>query len=242
MGFYGCCSKSYAGMICALPSSGGLAEHVAMINDFKSLRYLILSDLYRYHGRISVGVFVRELILGVGFRYTFWLRLSGYFAHKSGIRLPLRLLAWLMRRRYIFKFGIAIPYDAPIGPGLYIGHFGSIILNANVRIGRDCTLMQDVTIGVANCGPHQGVPTIGDGVFLGPGAKIFGNIRIGNDAAIGANAVVNRDVPDHAVVVGAPARIVSYDGAAGYVHWTDYDRLIGPDPACGDERSTSDGV
>ena len=74
-----------------------------------------------------------------------------------------------------------------------------------------------MTIGQSNRGDRRGVPTIGSRVYIGPGAKIIGNIQIGNNVAIGANAVVTKDVPDNAVVAGIPARIISMDGADGYV-------------------------
>ena len=64
---------------------------------------------------------------------------------------------------------------------------------------------------------------IGDNVYIGPGAKIFGNIRIGSNVAIGANCVVNEDIPDDAVVVGILGRVISYNGSFGYVNNTDYE-------------------
>lgn len=104
--------------------------------------------------------------------------------------------------------GIDLPSTAEIGPGLYIGHFGGIIVNSKVRIGSDVNLSQQVTIGVGGFGSARGVPTIGDRVYLGPGSKLFGRISVGDDCIIGANAVVNRSVPSGSVVAGVPARII----------------------------------
>jgi serine O-acetyltransferase len=110
-------------------------------------------------------------------------------------------------------WGIDIPRACSIGPGLYIGHFGGIILSPETVMGSDCNLSHDVTIGVAGEGSRLGVPVIGDDVYIAPGAKLFGKIRIGNDVKIGANAVVYKDVPDHAVVVLDPGfRVVSFKG------------------------------
>jgi serine O-acetyltransferase len=110
-------------------------------------------------------------------------------------------------------WGIDIPRTCSIGPGLYIGHFGGIILSPRTVMGSNCNLSHDVTIGVAGEGSSAGVPVIGDDVYIAPGAKLFGKIRIGNDVKIGANAVVYRDVPDHAVVVLDPGfRVVSFKG------------------------------
>jgi len=109
--------------------------------------------------------------------------------------------------------GIHIPWTADIGKGFYIGHFGGIWLG-NIKMGEYCNISQGVTIGIGGRGEFRGVPEIGDRVYIGPGAKIFGKIRIGNNVAIGANAVVSKSLPDNAVAVGNPARIVGYEGSS----------------------------
>lgn len=116
-------------------------------------------------------------------------------------------------RHYKYKYGIEIPYKTSIGKGLYIGHFGGIVVNAQAKLGMNVNLSHGVTIGSNNRGKHQGTPTIGNNVFIAPGAKIIGNIIIGNNAAIGANAVVLEDVPDNVSVAGVPAKIISHKGA-----------------------------
>jgi serine O-acetyltransferase len=77
------------------------------------------------------------------------------------------------------RFGIGISYKTQIGPGLYIGHQGGIVINEQVVIGKNCNLSQQVTIGVSRRGERAGVPTMGDNVYIGPGAKIFGKIQVG---------------------------------------------------------------
>ena len=84
-------------------------------------------------------------------------------------------------------------------------------------IGDNVNISQGVTIGQTNRGKRKGVPVIGNGVYIGPGAKVIGKVTIGNNVAIGANAVVTEDVPDNACVAGVPAKIVSMNGAEGYV-------------------------
>ena len=118
-----------------------------------------------------------------------------------------------MQRHY----GIQIPSATRIGKGFYIGHYGTIIVNAKAIIGDNVNISQGVTIGQANRGQHKGVPVIGNEVYIGPGAKIVGKVVIGNNVAIGANAVVTNDVPDNACVAGVPARIINMKGAEGYV-------------------------
>jgi serine O-acetyltransferase len=91
-----------------------------------------------------------------------------------------------------------------IGAGLVVSHGNGTILAAK-EIGRNCWVHHEVTVGWTYGG---GQPTIGDDVFIGAGAKILGELSIGNGAKIGANAVVIRDVPDGATAVGVPARII----------------------------------
>jgi serine O-acetyltransferase len=101
--------------------------------------------------------------------------------------------------------GICIPSAAQIGKGLYIGHFGTLIVSPETIMGEGCSLSQGVTIGVRG-GDRLGAPRIGDGVYIGAGAKIIGGIQIGAGAVIGANAVVIDDVPPGATAVGVPAK------------------------------------
>ena len=97
---------------------------------------------------------------------------------------------------------------AEFGPGLAILHSFGIVVNSGVRAGRNLTLMQGVTLGM-----EKGrTPVLGDNVFVGAGAKVFGAVVVGSDVKIGANAVVTRDVPDGATVVGIPARVVRLYG------------------------------
>jgi serine O-acetyltransferase len=95
-------------------------------------------------------------------------------------------------------------------------------VHENCQIGRDCNISQGVTLGQANRGPRKGVPVIGDRVYLGPGAKVVGAVRVGSGVAIGANCVVTKDLPEQAVAVGVPARIISFAGSEGYISRTDY--------------------
>lgn len=177
----------------------------------------IARDLYRYYGIFTLKVLLREVFWGIGGRFIIWMRLSGYFKGKGAIYFPLYLLTALLHRHYMFKFGICIPCSTRIGEGLYIGHFGSIVVNHAAVIGRNCNLSQGVAIGATYRGSRPGAPVIGENVYVGPGAKIIGGISIGDNVAIGANCVVTRDVPENAVVVGIPGRVISYKGSEGYI-------------------------
>jgi serine O-acetyltransferase len=119
--------------------------------------------------------------------------------------------------------GISIPWQCEIGDGLYIGHYGSIILAPEARIGHNCSLAQNVTIGMAPSNEGRGAPTVGNRVFIGAHSVLVGRITIGDDAVICAGAVVNKSVPARAVVMGNPARVVSYDGSFDYVFYDGMD-------------------
>ncbi len=119
---------------------------------------------------------------------------------------------FIYRYRILTNWGIDIPREASIGPGLFIAHFGGIIVSPQAIIGKNLDLSQGVTIGISGEGEKRGVPVIGDNVYIGPGAKLFGKIKIGDNVKIGANAVIYKDIPDNAIVVLKPGfEIISFD-------------------------------
>jgi len=143
----------------------------------------------------------------IAFRFSQWL--SRQNALLRALLTPLRVLLYDAVR---MMWGIQIGRTARIGEGLYIGHFGNIIVGRTVVMGRNCNVSQGVTIGLAGQGEKRGAPVIGDHVYLAPGAKVYGKIRIGNNVTIGANAVVYKDIPDNAVVVSSPGfKILTYN-------------------------------
>ena len=146
--------------------------------------------------------------LASGIYYSWWPRF---------LKAPLLgvMVLWQVVIEVLTK--ISLPYRARIGPGLYIGHCGPLVINPDVIIGRDCNLSQVTTIGISGMGEKRGVPIIGDRVFIGPHTLILGPISIGDDAVIGGGSVVVRSVPPHVTVAGNPAKQVSEQGSAGYV-------------------------
>ena len=111
-----------------------------------------------------------------------------------------------------FLTGVDIHPGARIGKNLFIDHATGVVIGETAEIGDDVTLYHGVTLGGTSF--HQGKrhPTLGDRVIVGAGATILGPILIGNDARIGSNAVVLKDVPDSATAVGVPAQIVKHRG------------------------------
>ncbi len=185
-------------------------------------RGLIVSDLWRHAGRTDTRTFLFYFVSVPGFRYTVLLRLYAWTRTKRWGSLGPRQGVVLLLHHYSIRYGIDISRDARIGSGFYIGHFGGILVNAGVVIGDNCNLSHDVTLGQVNRGPRIGCPVIGNNVFIGPGAKIIGRIHVGDDVAIGTNAVVLKDVAPHTSVGGIPAQAISGYGSEGYVNRTDY--------------------
>lgn len=101
-----------------------------------------------------------------------------------------------------------VPYKAQIGKGTYLGYGGiGVVIHSSAKIGDNCVVCQQVTIGGGNS-KYPGTPVIGNNVCINKGAIVYGGITIGNNVDIGANAVVNKPVPNNAVVAGVPAKIL----------------------------------
>ena len=98
-----------------------------------------------------------------------------------------------------------VDLQATLGKGLMLPHPNGVVIHGEARIGDDCMIMQQVTVGMIDEGE---VPVIGNRVYIGAGAKIIGKLIVGDGARIGANAVVVNDVPSNATAVGIPARII----------------------------------
>jgi serine O-acetyltransferase len=168
-----------------------------------SLSRLIKTDLYRHDGLSGLSGFFRGLGKP-GFRYTLLLRLLAVRKRPS----PLRFLLRVLKRRYRFRYGFEINPAARFGEGFHLtDHCGPVVIGP-VTIGKHCSIAHNVTIGRAVKNGGIGRPTLGDRVYVAPGAVLVGRITIGTDVLIAPNAFVNFDVPDHSLVIGNPGRIV----------------------------------
>lgn len=113
------------------------------------------------------------------------------------------------------KLGFSIPLNV-FGPGLSIAHAGTIVVNSKTKVGANCRLHVCVNIG-ASASDSNLAPNIGDDCYIAPGAKIYGDVTIGPNTGIGANAVVNKSFPDgNQTIAGVPARQVSQKGPLEY--------------------------
>ena len=159
--------------------------------------------------RISLGISKKYPAAVVSEIYRFQIQLRKLELAINCSRNPLRIL-WrrFFFRRISVKLGFSISPNT-FGPGLSIAHRGTIVVNGGARIGANCRIHVDVNIGT-EAGKSSAAPKIGDNCYIGPGAKLFGDIEIGPNTVIGANAVVNKSFPEgNQTLGGVPARVIS---------------------------------
>lgn len=154
----------------------------------------------------------------IAYRISHW-----FFLHKRFF-----LARWVSQKAK-FRTGIEIHPGAKIGKGLFIDHGAGVVIGETAEIGDNCTLYQGVTLG--GTGKHKGKrhPTLGNNVFVGSGAKVLGPFTVGDNAKIGANAMVLNAVPANATAVGVPARVVRMNGKR-VSDALDLDQIHMPDP------------
>lgn len=128
--------------------------------------------------------------------------------NNKALRAPLSFLYRQMEKHVRFKYGIELPYTVMLGNNVTFEHQHGVVIHGQANIGDGCIIRQGVTIGNKSLEAPFDAPSIGSYVNIGAGAKILGRVRIGNHAAIGANAVVTSDIPDYAVAVGIPAKVI----------------------------------
>lgn len=122
------------------------------------------------------------------------------------LRAPLSVFYRWMFRYCRNHYGVELPYSVTLGRRVVIEHQGAIVIHGDCVIGDDCVIRQGVTMGNRHLAQPYDAPVLGARVNVGAGAKLLGKIRVGDDAVIGANAVVLHDVPAGTTVVGIPAR------------------------------------
>ena len=134
--------------------------------------------------------------------------------HFLWTKLHLKLLARLLSQVARFLTGIEIHPGATIGKRLFIDHGMGVVIGETTIIGDDCVLYQGVTLGGVGTGEHKVKrhPTLLNNVMVSAGAKVIGDVTVGNNSIVGAQTVVLKDVPDNCTVVGVPAFIVKQNG------------------------------
>lgn len=125
------------------------------------------------------------------------------------LRAPFSILYRALFRKVRNTYGIELPYTVQLGRRVVIEHQSGIVIHGECSIGDDCIIRQGVTMGNRYLDRPFDAPKLGNRVNVGAGAKIFGNVTIGDDANIGANAVVLSDIPPGKTAVGIPAKIIN---------------------------------
>jgi serine O-acetyltransferase len=133
---------------------------------------------------------VESLAFDTGYQAVVLHRLAHWFKRR---RIP--VLGPAIARWNQFVTGVDIAPAAEIGPGLRISHGTGLVVGNAVRIGRDCLLLQNVTLGAPHTFRLDEMPTIGDRVILGAGSAVVGRVSVGDDSFVGAHALVSEDVP-----------------------------------------------
>jgi serine O-acetyltransferase len=163
--------------------------------------WTLVKEDYQAHGKDWTRPGFQALLV---YRFGVWRMKVGPKPLRAPLSAAYRTLFVAVRNFY----GIELPYTASIGRRVVFEHQHGIVVHGNTVIGDDCVVRQGVTFGIRRLDRLHEAPVLGRGVNIGAGAKIIGQIRVGDGAAIGANAVVLHDVPAGALVVGAPARLV----------------------------------
>jgi serine O-acetyltransferase len=189
-----------------------------MIQSKTDLKYYIIQDK-KMNGIIEKSFSSKiknTLFPDLTLKYLRFLRKSEYYYNNNCI-----VQYWYRYR--LRKMGLKLGYSIPInvfGPGLSIPHRGTIVVNSKARIGANCRLHVCVNIGASGGNPNA--PQIGNNVYIGPGAILFGDITIADNVTVGANATVNSSCEQQNVVLaGSPAKIVK----EGYPCWLEFNDI-----------------
>ncbi|MCM1289176.1 MAG: serine O-acetyltransferase [Corallococcus sp.] len=142
-------------------------------------------------------------LLYPGVRAVIWHRVAHFF-----YKIHLKFLGRFCSKICRFWTGIEIHPAAQIGKNLFIDHGSGVVIGETANVGNNCTIYQNATLGGTGKERNKRHPTLLDNVVVGAGAKVLGNITVGNNVKIGANAVILKDIPDNCTVVGV-GRIVS---------------------------------
>ncbi len=178
------------------------------------MKRLILQDIFRYSKSTSIIQSLKAFYHFPGLRFVISLRFCNYYNKWN----PLGIMARLYYKKLKVKYGFQIPHTTEIGGGLYLGHFGNVVINSKVILGENVNVAHGVTIGQINIGTKKGYPKIGNRVWIGTNSVIVGNITIEDDVIVAPLSFVNFNVPHNSVVGGNPARILSEKSSEGYIN------------------------
>lgn len=172
---------------------------------------MVITDLRTIYERDPAARNWLEVLFCYPGLHALWLHRVAHRLHKMGIPFLPRLISYFGR----FLTGIEIHPGAKIGRGVFIDHGMGVVIGETAVVGDYCLIYQGVTLGGTGKETGKRHPTLGQHVVVGAGAKVLGNIEIGDRVRIGAGSVVLRDVPSNTTVVGIPGRIARQDRLNG---------------------------
>jgi serine O-acetyltransferase len=168
----------------------------------------IREDIASVFDRDPAAKSVLEILLCYSGFHALWFYRLNHWLWNHGLRLLSRWLSQVAR----LLTGIEIHPAAQIGRRLFIDHGMGVVIGETSVIGDDVTMYQGVTLGGTGKEKGKRHPTIGNGVVIGAGARVLGNIRVGDNSRVGAGSVVLRDVPDNSTIVGVPGHVILRGG------------------------------
>jgi len=183
-----------------------------VIDDLASFRAFVRAD----YSNMGVALSVRTLLFDPVARFVLLKRWDEYLLNTNK-PVVLRRAFQLWLRRLSVRLGFSLGPNI-FGPGVAIVHYGLLVIDPTTRIGKNCRIHMGAHIGgsaqfVPAEDQHKYSPRIGDNVYIGPGAKLYGPIRIGNNCTIGANSVVTKSFEsDGLTLAGIPAKVIGEGG------------------------------
>ncbi len=170
----------------------------------------IKEDIQTIHSKDPAARTTFEVLVAYPGLWALWGHRIAHFLWNHHLKFFARWLSTITR----FLTGIEIHPGAQIGRRFFIDHGMGVVIGETTEIGDDCTLYHGVTLGGTSLNQGKRHPTLGNNVIIGAGAKILGPITLGNNAKVGSNSVVTKDVPENTTAIGIPARVVKKDTIA----------------------------
>ena len=172
------------------------------IYKLSDLKSILKFESIKYGSRCILKSFFKD----PRFRINFWLRFGSYLSTKNFF-LKNSLLR-LIKNKLTIKYGFDTTFDVHIDEGLRIVHLGSIVVHGNSVVGKNFTILNNVTLGQAKRMNGNDVPKVGDNVYIGVNSVLIGDIKVGDNVTIGAFSLVNKSVEDNCVIAGIPFKFI----------------------------------